>query len=144
MEDISQDIESLHDPRNIREALCASGPSVLWGVFEDDPTVKRLLRAGSKAVPLIAAELEKRGLDLHPITASCFAYILQKTDAALAGRILGPLFLRALKRPDPFFMYFAAHALRQDMKLPFRPGDPEYTFGQLQETAAWVERRQSK
>ncbi len=141
MNEWTKDLRNIHDPKNIKEALYASGPSVLQRAFEKDPGVTRLLRAGSKVAPAISAELEKEGLKLNPITLACFAYILQRTDPALAAKVLGPLFLKSLQQPDPYFMYFAAHALRPQMNLPSRPDDPDYTFEQLQETAAGVERR---
>lgn len=140
MSDFRKDIAKIKNPENIREALFASGPSVLMRAFEKDPTVIRLLRGGSKVVPLISAEIRKNGLKLDSITLSCFAYILQMVDIGAAVAILRPLFLDAMRKPDPFFTCFAAHALQQDLKLPIKPYDPEYTFGQLHETLAWVER----
>ncbi len=140
MSDFQEDIVRLKDPKNIKEALFASGPSVLMRAFERDPTVMRLVKGGAKVVPLIVAEIKENGLKLHTITLSCFAYILQKVDPAAASAVLKDLFVQAMKRPDPFFIYFAVHALRQDLKLPFKPRDPEYSYGELQETLAWVER----
>ena len=142
MNDFHEDMVRLKDPKNIKEALFASGPSVLMRAFEKDPIVKRLIRGRAKVVPIIIAEIKENGLKLDTITLSCFAYILQNVDPAVAAKVLKDLFVQAMKRPDPFFVYFAAHTLRQDLKLPFKPRDPEYTYGQLQETLAWVERTQ--
>jgi hypothetical protein len=144
MTDFHEDINSLKNPKNIKEALFASGPSLLMRAFEKDQTVMRLVRGGAKVAPLIAKELEKNGMKLDTITLSCFAYILQKVDPAIAAKVLKDLFIKAMKCPDPFFIYFAVHALRQNLKLPFKPHDPEYTYGELQETLAWVERTQPK
>ncbi len=138
--DLEKEIEKIKNPTNIREALYASGPSVLMRAFELDPTVKVLIRSGSKVVKLIASEIKKSGLKLDPISLSCFAYILQMISPDIAATIVRPLFIEAMKKPDPFFVYFAAYILRRDMKLPTVPNDPEYTYGELQETLAWVER----
>jgi len=140
MTDFRKDVAKIKNPEKIREALFASGPSILMRAFEKDPTVARLLQGGSRVVPLISEEIKKHGLKLDTITLSCFAYILQKVDVTSAAAILRPLFLEAMKKPDPFFACFAAHALRQDLKLPIKPYDPEYSFAELQETLAWVER----
>jgi hypothetical protein len=140
MSDIEKDIEIIKDPRNIQEALFASGPHVLMKAFEKDPIVIRLIRAGLKVVPRISAEIKENGLRLDTITLSCFAYILQKVDIQTAAAVIKPLFIQAMKKPDPFFIYFAAHTLRQNFKLPFKVNDPEYTFGELQETLVWIER----
>jgi len=140
MSEFQKDIERIKNPENIRAALYASGPTTLMRAFERDPTVIRLVRGGSKVIPLISAEISKNGLKLDAITLCCFAYVLQKTDAVAAATVLRPLFVQAMRNPDPFFVYFAAHVLRQDLKLPFKPDDPQYTLGELHETLAWVER----
>jgi hypothetical protein len=137
---LEREIKKLKNPENIKEALYASGPAVLMRAFELDPTVKMLIRSGSKVVRLIASEIKKNGFRLHPISLSCFTYILQMISPDIAATTVRPLFIKAMKKPDPFFVYFAAHILRQDMKLPTVTKDPEYTFGELQETLAWVER----
>jgi hypothetical protein len=137
---LERKIKKIKNPANIQEALYASGPSVLMRAFELDPTVKVLIRSGLKVVKLIASEIKKNGLSLNPISLSCFAYILQMISPDVAAATVRPLFIEAMKKPDPYFVYFAAHVLRQDMKLPTVPNDPEYTYGELQETLAWVER----
>lgn len=139
MSDFRKDIETVKNPGNIKEALYASGPGNLTRVFDKDPTVQRLVRGGAEVVPLISAAIRESGFKLHNITLSCFAYILQKTDPTTAAAVLKPLFMQAMKKPDPFFIYFAAHAVRQNLKLSFRPGDPEYSYGELHETRAWLE-----
>jgi hypothetical protein len=140
MSDFQKDIETIKNPKNIKEALYASGPGTLLKAFEKDPTVIRLIRGGPKVIPLISQEIKENGLKLHRITLSCFAYILQKIDPAAAAAILKPLFIQSMKKPDPFFIYFAAHAIRRDLKLPVKLDDPEYSYGELQETMAWLER----
>lgn len=137
---LERKIQKLKKPENIKEALYASGPAVLMRAFELDPTVKALIQSGSKVVRLIASDIRKNGLALHPVSLSCFTYILQMTSPDIAAATVRPLFIKAMQTPDPFFVYFAAHVLRQDMKLPTAPKDPEYSFGELQETLAWVER----
>lgn len=139
MNDFQKYIETIKNPKNIREALFASGPQVLMKAFQKDPTVTKLIRGGLKVVPLISAEIKERGLKLDPITLACFAYILEKIDLKTATIVIAPLFIQAMKKPDPFFIYFAAHILRQNLKQRFKVNDPEYTFGELQETLIWIE-----
>lgn len=133
MADYSKDIEMLKNPENIKEAVYASSPYVLMKVFENDPIVRRLIRAGREVVPLISKEM-KKGLKLPEITLSCFAYILQKVDAESAVKILKPLFARTIDKPRGFFTNFAAHALRQALKLPTKPLEVVYTKNELLET----------
>jgi|GEM_PF-1997665 hypothetical protein len=134
MTDYRKEIESIKNPENIQEAIYASGPNALMKAFKRDPTVGRLIEGGRKVVPLIAEEIEKNGLKLDEITLSCFAFILQKVDLDSATKILKPLFIQAMKEPNPFFVNFAAHALRQGLRLPVKPSDPLYTRGELLET----------
>jgi hypothetical protein len=92
--------------------------------FRKDPTVNRIIKAGPEVVPLISEELEKNRWELNKITLSCYAYILQKIDLVSAVRILKPFFPQAVENPDPFFVHFIAHALRQGLGLRVDPVDP--------------------
>jgi len=139
MSDFQKDLETIKNPENIKEAVYASGPGNLMKVFEKDPTVQRLIRGGAKVAPLVSAEIKKNGQKLPKITLACLAYVLQKTDRTEASTILRPFFIRAMNKPDPYFIFFGAHAIREDLKLPLRP-DAEYSYNELQETKTWVER----
>jgi hypothetical protein len=140
MADYRKDVARLKKPENIKEAIYASGPYTLMRAFEMDQTVKRLIKGGDEVVPLIAAELKKNGLRLHEITRACYAYILQKIDLETAVKLLKPLYVRAMKKPDPFFVHFAAHALRRKLGQTVTLSDPKYTRIQLFETLDRIKR----
>lgn len=129
-----KEIERLKKPENIRESVYASSPHVLMKAFKNDLTVGRLIRAGREVVPLIDKELKRGGLELPEISLACFAYILQEIDLKSASEILKPLFVRTAKKPMGFFSNFAAHALRQQHKLPIKPLKMRYTKAELLET----------
>ncbi|UCE16676.1 MAG: hypothetical protein JSV12_03470 [Candidatus Bathyarchaeota archaeon] len=134
MYDYKKDIEMIKNPENIREAVYASSPCGLMIAFENDLIVQRLINAGQEVVPLITEELEKTGLELPEITLACFAYILQKLNLTSAAKTLKPLFVRAVEKPGPFFVHFAAHALRQATKLQTKPLGMTYTRTELLES----------
>jgi len=139
MSEFQKDLETIKNPEKIKEAVYASGPGNLMKVFEKDPTVQRLIRGGAKVAPLVSAEIKENGPKLSKITLACFAYILQMTDRAAASAVLKPFFIQAMDKPDPYFIFFGAHAIREDLKLPLRP-DAEYSYDELQETKKRVER----
>jgi hypothetical protein len=85
-------------------------------------------------VPLIERELKRGGMRLDEITRSCYAYILERLNIDVASKILTPLFIRAMKTPDPFFVHFAARALRLKNRLPIKPMDPLQSRAELLET----------
>jgi hypothetical protein len=134
MPDYRNEIERIKNPENIHEAVYASGPYTLMRAFENDPTVGSLIEGGREVIPLIAEQLKESGLNLNKITLSCFAFILQKVDLDAAVEILTPLFVQAMQTPDPFFVHFAAHTLRQGVNLPVKPSDPLHSRDELQET----------
>ena len=129
-----EEIERLKDPTNIKEALYASGPYTLMKAFKNDEIVSDLIKGGREVIPIIAEELKENSLELNEITLSCFAYILGKVDPDSGAEILKPLFIEAMKSPDPFFVNFAAHVLRQNAKMIVKTNDPLYTKGELLET----------
>ena len=133
MTEYRKEIEKVKNPKNISEALYASSPYTLKKAFENDQTVLRLVKAGHKVTPLLVDELEKNGLKLNEITLSCFVYILHKVDPK-SVTILKPLFVKAMESPGAFFVYFAAHALRQENNLPTKPLELNYTRAELRET----------
>ena len=134
MADYRKDVARLKKPENIKEAMYANGPYTLMKAFEADSTVNRLIKGGGEVVPLIAAELKRNGMKLHEITRSCYAYILQQIDLETSAKILKPYFVLAMKKPDPFFVHFAAHALRQKFRLPVKPADPLHSRAELLDT----------
>lgn len=140
MSDLQQDLETIKDPVKIKEAVYASGPYTLLQAFARDPLVARVIRAGRKAVPLIVEQIKANGLKLDRITLACYVYILMRVDQEAAVAQVRPLFIEAMKKPDPFFPYFAAHVLRRSFNMPVKADDPEYSFAELQETLAWAER----
>jgi hypothetical protein len=128
-----EDIEKIKNPKNIREALCASSPYTLRKAFENDETVSHLIKAGREVAPLLTEEL-KNGITLNEITLSCFIYIFHKVDPTQTVNILKQLFAEAMKSPGAFFVYFAAHILRQESNLSTKPLQMDYTRAELQET----------
>ena len=141
MPNLSDDLGKIKNPKNIHEALFASGPNGLMKAFERDPIVNQVIKYGSKAVPLIEEILKEEGDQLHEITLSCFAFILENMDIKAAAKILTPHFIRAMKDPEPFFVHFAAQVLRRKLRLPYKPRDPYYSRGELLETLEMVKRR---
>ncbi|UCG47886.1 MAG: hypothetical protein JSU94_20705 [Phycisphaerales bacterium] len=144
MYDYKTDIERLKDPRNIREAVYASSPYVLKTTFDDDVIVRRLIDAGNEVVPLIREELKSNFAELPEITLACFAYILQKVNAASAEQVLKPLFVRAAEKPGPFFVNFAAHAIRKSKQLPVSTEKMSLTKAELLETLKAVQDEKPK
>lgn len=141
MSNLSDDLEKIKNPDNIHEALFASGPNGLMKAFERNPIVNRIIKYGSKAVPLIEKILKEEGDQLHEISLSCFAFILENVDIKAAAKILIPHFTQAMKDPEPFFVHFAAQVLRRQFRLPYKPRDPYYSRGELLETLDMVKRR---
>lgn len=140
MADYRKDVTRLKKPENIKEAMYASGPYTLMRAFENDEAVNRLIKGGDEVVPLIERELKRGGMRLDEITRSCYAYILERVNIDAASKILKPLFVRAMKRPDPFFVHFAARALRLKNRLPVKPMDPLQSRAELLETLDRIQR----
>lgn len=138
MADYSRDIERIKTPQNITEALYANSPYTLIKAFENDDTVRRLIRAGRQVAPPIAAEIEQHGLEIDDISLACYAYILHKVDAASAARVLKPLLARTRETPRLFSTAIATHVLRESAGLPTHPLDVVYTQSELAETLAHI------
>jgi hypothetical protein len=132
--DYSRDVEKIKNPENIRDALAASSSYVLLKAFDNDETVRRLIRGGREVAPLISREIEQNAPQLDEITLACFAYILQKTDADAAVRVLAPLFAQSIAEPRVLFTDVAAHGLRQIAGLPTRL-NASYSKAEWQDTA---------
>jgi hypothetical protein len=133
MADLKKDITALRDPSNIKKAFLASSPYVLRKVFAADPIIQRLIRAGEKVVPLITEETrgERR---LEEITLAAFAYIIENVKADAAPQILGARFKKSMEKPGPFFVHFAAHAMRSGFQMPVKPLEMVYSQAELIET----------
>jgi len=134
VKDQAKDVKRLQKPKDIRAALYASSAYVLRKAFQKDPIVQRLIKTGRNAAPSIEKEIRAKGLKLTDITLASYAYILQIVDREAALRALLLLFARSLRKPSgPFFVQFAAHALRQITGLPLKL-QLYYTDAELQET----------
>jgi hypothetical protein len=127
-------IDLIKQPGKIKDALCASSPTVLGFVFDEDPNVRALIGAGREVIPLIEQEIKQHGPDLHEITLSCFAYVLTKIDVHAAAQVLRPLFPKIADRPGSFAAMFVARALRMERNLPVSSQELFFTPDQLRET----------
>ena len=128
-----KDLTSLRNPARIKEAGFASSPYVLRKIFAADPIIKRLIAAGEKVIPLIAEEMRKSER-LDEITLAAFAFVVENVNAEAAPKILGALFIKSMKKPGPFFVHFAAHAIRSGLRLPIKPLEIVYSPVELIET----------
>lgn len=133
MPDIKQDVIRLRDPATIEKARLASSPYVLRKIIAEDPLVKRLIRAGEKVVPLITEELQKRDT-LDDIALAAYTYVLEQVKAKKLDALLGPRFQLSIKKPGPFFVHFAAHAIRAAKHMPVKTPGLTYTREELAET----------
>ncbi len=130
---LKKDITTLKNLSNIEKAYLASSPYVLRKVFGADPIIQRLIRAGEKVIPLIVEELLKAE-DLDEITLSAFAFIIENVRADVSPQILGTLFRKEIENPGPFFVHFAAHAIRSAFRMPVKPFEMVYSQAELIET----------
>jgi len=133
MANMPKDLATLRDPANIKKARLASSPYVLRKIFAADPTIKRLIEAGEKVVPLILDEI-RNAEHLDEITLAAFAYIIENVKAEAAPQVLGALFRESVAKPGPFFVHFAAHAIRSALRLPIKPLEIAYSQAELIET----------
>ena len=132
MANLRQSISSLKDPSNIKNALLASSPYVLRKVFASDPTILRIIAAGDKVIPLIVEETrEAEALD--EITLSAFTFIVANVKAEAVPQIFGETFLKSMDNPGPFFVNFAAHAIRSGFRMPTKPSNMVYSRAELNE-----------
>src|SRR5574340_59801 len=115
MADVRKDVETVSDPLKIKKALLASSPYVLRKVFAGDPTIMRLVSAREQALSYIAEKM-KDDVKLSEITLAAFAYIVESVDASSAPRMFAKRLRKAVEAPGPFFVHFAAHAIRVGMK----------------------------
>jgi hypothetical protein len=133
MTDLRKDLTVISDPSSIKNALSASSPYVLRKAFATDPTIRRLIAAGEKVVPLIAEETHKaKGLD--EITLAALAFIVENVRVQSAPQIFERLFRKSVENPGPFFVHFAAHAIRSGLGLPIKPLEILYSRAELIET----------
>jgi hypothetical protein len=133
MANLLKDLTTLRNPASIKEAGFASSPYVLRKVFAADPIIKRLIAAGEKVIPLISEEMRKSER-LDEITLAAFAFVVENINAEAAPRILGSLFSKSVEKPGPFFVHFAAHAIRSGFRKPIKPLEIVYSPAELIET----------
>ncbi len=133
MADPKKDITTLRDSSSIKKAQLASSPYVLRKIFAVDPIIQRVIAAGKEVIPIIAEETSK-SKHLDEITLSAFAFIIENVNAKTAPEVLGSLFLKSLEKPGPFFVHFAAHAIRSAFQLPIKPLEVVYSRAELIET----------
>jgi len=133
MGNLQRDITTLRDPVNIKDAGFASSPYVLRKVFAADPIIKRLIAAGEKVIPLIEEEMHKPER-FAEITLAAFGFIIENVKVEAAPRILGPFFTKYVEKPGPFFVHFAAHAIRSGLRKQVKPLEMVYSSAELIET----------
>lgn len=133
MSNLQQDLITLRDPKNIKNAALASSPYVLRKIFAADPTIQRLISAGDQIIPLIHEEIIKDGT-LGEITLSALVYIVENVNVKASQQIFGALFQKSIENPGPFFVHFAAHAIRSGLQLPIKPLKIHYSPSELIET----------
>ena len=73
---------------------------------------------------------------LPEVSLAAFAFIVENIDPTVAPEILGAEFRKQVKKPGPFFVHFAAHALRTGYRMPLKPLELVYSGPELAETAA--------
>jgi hypothetical protein len=62
-------------------------------------------------------------------------FIVENVNAEAAPLIFGDLFRMSVEKPtNPFFVYFATHAIRSGLRLPIKPLEIVYTTAELIET----------
>lgn len=133
MADLRRDLRILRKPSNIRRAELASSPYVLRKILAADPTIRRLIRAGEEVVPLILEET-RRAERLSEITLAAFAFIVERVSPEAAPEVLRVQFRRAVKKPGPYFVHFAAHAIRSGLQMRLKPLEMVYSHAELIET----------
>jgi hypothetical protein len=133
MANLGKDLITLRNPLNIKNSMVASSPYVLRRIFVADPVIKRLIKAGEKVIPLITEELNKSE-HLDEITLSALAFIIENVKVVAAPELLGALFRKHVKNPGPFFIHFAAHAIRSAFRLPIKSLEIVYSRIEIIET----------
>ena len=133
MANLKKDIAALKNPLIIKRAFVASSPYVLRKSFAADPVIQRLIRAGEKVIPLITEETRKAE-GLNEITLAAFAFIIENVRTEASPQVFGTLFREAVEKPGPFFVHFAAHAMRSGFRMPVKPFEMVYSQAELIET----------
>lgn len=133
MSNLQKDLTALRDPSSIKKAGLASSPYVLRKILAADPIIQRLIEAGEKVVPLIAEEISKRE-KYDEVTLSAFVFIIESTKPEAVPVIFKALFRESVANQGPFFVHFAAHAMRSYFHLPIKPLRMVYSSTELSET----------
>lgn len=138
MSEYLNDIRILHEPSGIKNVQLASSPYVLRKIFAEDPVIRKLIEGGEKVVPLIMEETRK-GAPAAEITLAAYAFIIENIKPEAAPEILGPIFKKTMKDPGPYFVHFAAHAIRSGRRMPVKPLEMVYSRAELIETQEALE-----
>ncbi|MCD4708623.1 MAG: hypothetical protein K8S62_12895 [Candidatus Sabulitectum sp.] len=85
-----------------------------------------MISAGERIIPLIQDEVSKAD-QLDGITLAAFAFIVESVRAEAAPEIFRKVFRKKVEDPDPFFVHFAAHAIRSGLRLPVKPLEMHYS-----------------
>ena len=140
MNELQDDLQALCDPVQIKNAYLASSPYVLRKAFAAEPKIRRLVAAGERVLPLIDEELQ-RAESLDEITLAALAYLVHSIKAEVAPQMLGERFQASVDTPGPFFIHFAAHAIRAGLHLPIKPLKVVYSRAELIETQELLRER---
>lgn len=132
MAELRKDIASLREPGGIPKAELASSPYVLRKIIAADPAVQRVIAAGEKALPILTEEIRKTDAE-NEYALAAFAYIVENIKPQASAEVLGPAFRLSIKKPGPFFVHFAAHAIRSASHLPVKPLQMTYSESELNE-----------
>jgi hypothetical protein len=133
MADLRKEVTALRDPFNIKNAGLASSPYVLRKAFAADPGIRELLAAKDQVIPLIAEEM-RAPEQLDDITLAALAFIVENVKPEVAPQLFGAHFRKSLGNPGPFFVYFAAHAIRLGLRQRVKGAKMDYSRAELLET----------
>jgi hypothetical protein len=133
MPDLEKQLKALRDPINIKNANLASSAYVLRKAFAADPQIRELIAAKDRVVPFVGEEM-RASEPLDDITLAALAYIIESVKPDAAPEILGAQFKKSVEDPGPFFVYFAAHAIRSGLKRSIKGIQMDYSRVELLET----------
>jgi hypothetical protein len=133
MADLREELSALRNPVNIKNARLASSAYVLRKAFTADPRIRELIAAKDPVVPLIAEQMRApEGLD--EITLAALSFIIENVKPDAAPGIFATQFRKSVEDPGPFFVYFAAHAIRSGLRRPVKSAQMDYSRAELLET----------
>lgn len=133
MSDLQHELTALRDPLTIKNASLASSPYVLRKAFAADTRIRELIAAKDQVLPLVAEEM-RAPERLSDITLAALAFIVENVKPEAAPQLFGAHFRNSLKNPGPFFVYFAAHAIRSGLGQKVKVPQMDYSRSELRET----------